>query len=289
MSDSNPQVPWTDEQWARARSAVLQEAQRARVAATFLPMYGPLPPSTDFVRAERIGYPAAGQSGRLTIDDTSTIQLCTLQVKVNLRGAQVADPDMTSALQMFRRAANVLARLEDAVVLLGQEGPGQGPPDVGQTGLPGIWQVLGGQQSDGLMGAAGQQIAIAAPPNGSALVAAMSRAVGELEGRGHFGPFAAVLDQSLYTAVQTPEPGSLVLPQDRIVPFFGGGPLLRSSLLPQGCGLLVALGAAPVELVVATDMTLSFLQVTTDPSYVFRVFEKIALRVREPDAIALLS
>ena len=47
---SNPQVPWTEEQWARVNQAIQEEAQRARVAANFLPLYGPLPPDTDFVR-----------------------------------------------------------------------------------------------------------------------------------------------------------------------------------------------------------------------------------------------
>ncbi len=49
---NNPQVPWTDEQWARVNQVVQEEARRARVAATFLPLYGPLPPDTDFVRKE---------------------------------------------------------------------------------------------------------------------------------------------------------------------------------------------------------------------------------------------
>ncbi len=48
---SNPQVPWTEEQWARVNQAIQEEAQRARVAAKFLPLYGPLPPDTDFVRS----------------------------------------------------------------------------------------------------------------------------------------------------------------------------------------------------------------------------------------------
>ena len=53
---SNPQVPWTEEQWARVNQAIQEEAQRARVAATFLPLYGPLPPDTDFVRSGDIPY-----------------------------------------------------------------------------------------------------------------------------------------------------------------------------------------------------------------------------------------
>ena len=37
------------------------------------------------------------------------------------------------------------------------------------------------------------------------------------------------------------------------------------------------------------DMSLAFLQITTDPMYVFRVFEKIVLRIKEPDAIQTLT
>ena len=95
-----------------------------------------------------------------------------------------------------------------------------------------------------------------------------------------------VLGQGLFLVAQTPDLGSLVLPQDRIIPFLGGGPLLRSSTLDafRGySGVVVALGGAPVELVVATDMCLQFLQVTAEPAFIFRVSEKIALRIREPD------
>jgi hypothetical protein len=100
-----------------------------------------------------------------------------------------------------------------------------------------------------------------------------------------------VLGQGLFLLAQTPDVGSLVMPQDRIIPFLGGGPLLRSSTLDalRGyTGLVVALGGAPVELVVATDMSLQFLQVTNEPTFIFRVYEKIALRIREPRAIAQL-
>ena len=101
------------------------------------------------------------------------------------------------------------------------------------------------------------------------------RAIGDLEGSGHFGPFAVVLSQDLFSTVQTPvhvasilardgHTGPSSVPQDRIVPFLGGGPLLRSSTLLADYGVVVALGGAPIELVVATDMSLQFLQVT-DP------------------------
>lgn len=289
MTQTASQVPWTDEQWGRVRQAIQDEAARARVAATFLPLYGPLPPSTDFVTADRVSYGAPGEAHpRLTIDDTTTLLLPTLQVKVWLRGAQMADPDLTSALTMFRRAANVLARLEDALVFNGLPGPGKRPRDSGD--LPPIAEVLGGQESRGLLvrDAAKHPAPADRSGLGEELVAKVSHAIGRLEGRGHFGPFAVVLDQRFFTAVQTPRRDSLVLPQDRIVPFLGGGPLLRSSTLPPDSGVVVALGAAPVELVVATDASLNFLQVTTDPMFVFRVFEKVLLRIKEADAIVAL-
>jgi hypothetical protein len=43
MTEIDPQVPWTHEQWARVNQVVQEEASRARVAASFLPLFGPLP------------------------------------------------------------------------------------------------------------------------------------------------------------------------------------------------------------------------------------------------------
>ena len=72
----------------------------------------------------------------------------------------------------------------------------------------------------------------------------------------------------------------------------GGGPLLRSSTLDVavgvGSGVVVALGGEPVELVIATDVCVQFLQVTAEPLFVFRVCEKMALRIKEPEAIIRL-
>src|ERR1700687_4066015 len=284
MTDSNPQVPWSDEQWDRVKRAIQEEASRARVAATFLQLFGPLPARADLVRSEEIKI-----GDQITIADTDTIMLPTLQVKVHLRGAQMADPELTSVLAMFQRAANLLARLEDAMIFNGQ--PSESQPPAG--GPRRIWEVRGGRKSRGLLapdadlgGANAPSIPV--PADGELLVAAVSDSIGKLEGNGHFGPFAVALGQKLFLAAQTPNHGSLVLPQDRIIPFLGGGPLLRSSTLPDNKGVVVALGGAPVELVIATDVSLNFLQVAPDPMFVFRVYEKMALRMKGSDAIVAL-
>ena len=59
--------------------------------------------------------------------------------------------------------------------------------------------------------------------------------------------------------------------------------------MPKNLGVVVALGGSPIDLVVATDLSVSFLQVTTDPYFVFRVYEKIVLRIKEKGAIELLQ
>jgi uncharacterized linocin/CFP29 family protein len=336
---NDPQVPWTDEQWARVNQVIQEEAKRARVAATFLPLYGPLDADADFVRRQDIYYPAsepertaaeteansalqqysaagndrdalaaqarfidAEASVRrrtLGIDDRDTMRLATLQVIVPVRNAQMADPELASALALFRRAANVVARLEDAIVFRGLEpnpnratGVPFAPPG-GLTGLPAVWQITGALAARGLWTPRpGPDWSI--PISGTTveeraeqLVAAISEAIGRLERHGHFGPFAVVLGQQLFVVAQTPEPGSLVLPQDRIIPFLGGGPLLRSSTLGDSAGVVVALGGAPIELVVAADMNLQFLQVSAEPVFLFRISEKIALRIRERAIVQL--
>ncbi len=293
MTQNGPQVPWTDEQWARVQQVIQEEASRARVAATFLPLVGPLPASTDFVRDEKIeavgnnpefeGALVDPQKG-ISIADKETISLKTLQVRVYVRGAQLADPEMTSVLSLFRRAANYLARLEDAVIFNGEK------PKGSARKAPPVGEIRGGEvDARGLLDPHVEpKVPITDVNNGGELVEAVSTAIGKLEEDGHYGPFAVVLGQTLFTAAQTPNEGSLVLPQDRIIPFLAGGPLLRSSLVDGEYGVVVALGGAPVELVVAQDVSLGFLQLTPDPVFVFRVYERMALRIKEPKAIVAL-
>jgi len=326
-ANPNPQVPWTQEQWDRVQRVVAAEAQQARVAAGFLPLYGPLSRDTDFVRTNLIstGGSVDGESSlglgstpqRLEIDDISTSRLWTLQVKVYLRGPQLADPEMTSVLALFRRAANVLARLEDTVVFNGLP-KGKDVNDQLKA-LPPIWEILGRRTESplsmpGLLPMSPEPYpGTYDPPHsdpgsshyrrwsddvprpdgpdpypvlGNSLVGAVSESIGNLEQNGHYGPFALVTGQELFRALQTPNNVSLVLPQDRVIPFLGaGGTLVRSTTLPPWQAVVVALGGEPVELVIAKDITVDFLQVTTDPVYVFRLHERLALRIKHPGAI----
>jgi hypothetical protein len=249
MADGNTQLQWTDEQWNKVRQVVYEEARKARVAGNFLPLYGPLDPDATYVTRQALLKPneqnEQGDSvAGFTVGDTSVLKLPTLQVKVYLKGAQVADPEMTSALIAFRRAASVLARLEDEIIFNGQKGPNEGPTHAGQRmalAKDEPWEVRGGDKTNGLLPPPPRPIRPepgGALPSftdlakiGEALVSDVSKAVGDLEEKYHPGPFACVLDHVYFTAAQTPNPNSLVLPQDRILPFLGGGRQQRPLLL----------------------------------------------------------
>jgi uncharacterized linocin/CFP29 family protein len=299
MADSNVQLHWTDEQWNKVRQVVYEEARRARVAGNFLPLYGPLEADARFVAREVTHDPSDPpdpEAVGVTVSDSDTLRLTTLQVNVYLRGAQVADPELESALLAFRRAASLVARLEDDIMFRGQVDSNRGPPRSDQVVDETVAarapaqtpdnSVRGGQRIRGLLDTINRPRATI---TGNDLVIAVSNAISRLERDRHFAPFACALSHEYFDLVQTPNPNSLVLPQDRILPFLAGGPLVRCSSLPPNTGLVVALSGTPIDLVVGTDISVGFLQVTPNPWFVFRVFEKVVLRIKQPGAIVPLA
>src|SRR5215213_520005 len=112
MDDANAQVGWTEAQWNRVREEVLQAWQRVRVAGSFLPIYGPLPPSTQVVPSEVIK-----EDGM--VDERATAALLEIALPVRLSRQQVREEDLSSALLQFRRRATQLGQLEDWYIFNG--------------------------------------------------------------------------------------------------------------------------------------------------------------------------
>lgn len=325
------ELGWTEEHWNRICAAVTEEAQRARIAAQMLPMVGPEEGSTLAVpryalntrdnpdayppeRPRQPPVPGAEPPRRLAVDSDPNLFLTTIAVNVQLRSHEVADSRLNAALGMFRRAANCIARIEDALVFNGRL-RNQAPPGVGD--LPAIFTVTGEAPGD-FRGIIPSEFGIdpdraqvdqrvlrrlrrrapalpqppaqpppAPPLDGNDVVNAIINAIGELDARGQQGPYACGLSQDLFALICTPN-DNLVLPRDRILPFLQG-PLLRASALRLRHGFVVALGGNPVEIVVGADMAVRYLQTTLEPRYVFRVSERIALRIRQENAIALIT
>jgi uncharacterized linocin/CFP29 family protein len=294
--DTYCQEPWTEAQWARVQEAVRDEARKQRVAASFLKWEGPLPADlqTTKLLTLNVRRPAVGPR-RLEVRDFTTRRLTSLSVNVALRGAQVAEPDLSSALVAFRRAAGLIARAEDQLVFQGQ--PGVGPWVFAPAR---VVNATGGARFRGLLGAAlfnNVPVRLGLSPNPAQLVAATSRALSTLERQGHLGPFAMILGTRLFDLAHTPTFPSLVLPADRIKPLLDG-PLLRSSTLnwflgnfDLSFGLVVSLAAELVDLVVASEIGVRLQQVTAaaSPRHMFRVSQRFSLRVKQPTAVVALT
>ena len=293
------QIGWTDEHWNRIFSAVTEEAQKARVAAQFLPVVGPLDPTTVAVPSYALSTkdnPLQGLGSvsdrRLSVSSDPTLYLTKIAVNVYLRSREAADPELNAALTMFRRAANYVARIEDALIFNGRPGEDAVPP-FGLQGIPEVHHISGGGSVDGLMlGRPGSRrlhrvASMEGLTRGDQVINAIIRSINELDAAGQLGPYACVLSPDLFAAVCTPN-DALVLPRDRILPFLQG-PLLRSSAIKNSYGLVVALSANPIELVVASDIHVKYLQTTEQPRFVFQVSQRIALRIKESEAIAVLA
>lgn len=290
-------ISWGEEQWERVRGVVHDEAMRARVAASFLPLYGPLPPGAETVPANRLDYVTESSpppAERMQVRDFDTLRLMTVAVNVYLKSHMVADPELAAALIMFRRAADVIARLEDAIVFNGKDAAAS-PPIEGVGGVRDVYTVSGGDRYDGLRsfcrpvpGDPASGPVIVQGGGGPEVFEAVVKAVNRLEDAGHHAPYACVLGDALFTAINRPMQNSMVLPRDSIPPFLDG-PLLRSSTLPREAGLVVSLQGEPAEIVMPGDISVRHLQTTLDARHVFRVSERFVLRVKEPGAIVALQ
>lgn len=298
------EIGWTEDHWNRIYTAISEEAQKARVGAQVLNVVGPLDPTTVAVPTYALSAADSPQQGpawtdkRLSVNSDPTLYLTKIAVNVYLRSREAADPELNAALTMFRRAANYVARIEDALIFNGRPGA-DAPPPFGLAGIPPVYRVTGGGSAEGLfLGTPGARssfsVAAVPPPpgaDGSALgdqvITAIIKSINALDAAGQLPPYACFLSPALFEAICTPNT-SLVLPRDRILPFLQG-PLLRSSAIQDSYGVVLAMSASPVELVVARDIHLKFLQTNEQPRLVFQVSERVALRIKESAAISILT
>lgn len=315
MNDWTTELPWTEEQWHCIQKTVTEEAQRARVAARFLSIYGPVDEKDIAVANLALQQggvtpvPAPGvASQRLTVNSTPGTALATLSVLVYVRNNEAADPELQAATTMFRRAANLIARTEDAMMFNGQRGAGQ--PPIGAPGGP--IQVSGGRRQFGLIGngilgipgyvgALGpfvtppvSQSRLTSLPSavgfalaGRDLISVVVDAINRLEAQGYSGPYACALGNNLWEAIHIPT-SNLVLPRYTIEPLMDGGMLVRSSTIHPDRGVIVAYESGQVEQVLGRDIRVRLLQISAEPRFVFRVSERIALRVKHWPAVVNL-
>jgi uncharacterized linocin/CFP29 family protein len=339
MDALNAQVGWTEAQWNRVRQEVHQAWQRVRVAGSFLPIYGQLPPSTQVVPSEVLKPDGS-------VDDRATATLIEIDLPVTLSRQQIWEEDLSSALLEFRRRATQLGQLEDWFIFNGtypsiepkarkkfakQEKAGHpgyrpslshlnasGPSQ--RARISGIPKPIKGLSHDhqiegmrkrnpgslGLIGAprVERETSGKRQLNNDGLMKAIVGAINSLEDNGYVPPYVCVFGRRPFEAAFTPIKKSSVLPRDRIEPLIGRELLHASGIdiLPQRSdlygpsvmkewqsrGVLLSMANESIDLALAAEATPEFRQVDLEGRYVFSVFERFALRIKDAKAIVPL-
>jgi len=337
MDDRNAQVGWTEAQWNRVREEVLQAWQRVRVAGSFLPIYGPLPPSTQVVPSEVIKRDGS-------VDDRATAALLEIALPVSLSPQQILEEDLSSALLQFRRRATQLGQLEDWFIFngtypsidlpakfaneksrlphyrpelahLNARHPGQRARITGvPTPIAGVDQSL---QIKGMRRRNPGSLGLIEGPrverkkklakfrlDNDGLMEAVVAAINSLEDNGYVAPYVCVFGRNPFEAAFTPIKNSTLLPHDRIEPLIGRELLHASGIdiLPHKAGrysklhkkewpsrgVVFSMAGEPIDLALAAEATPEFRQVDLEGRYVFSVFERFALRIKDAKAIVPL-
>jgi uncharacterized linocin/CFP29 family protein len=327
-------IPWSKDVWDRIDQAVEMEVKRTRIGARFLPKR-PVPPKTTSVPTDAYSSsPAvAGIPAFLTVDEGATTRLNEYFVEFVLTPQQVDQEEAdfktlghSTAVTLATKAANTLAQAEDLIIFQGQNAitgstlftaslvallNANQPLDTGLLNFP-IGGVLPGA---GPLTPAPPNISVVpvpllvlAPPDpgviyGPNTFAAVAQAYSQLQGVGHYGPYALVLETIPYADTYAPLPATLTLTADRIKPlvtagFFGTGtlppnpppaPVPPPAQATPYFGVLVSLGGNTMDLVVGLEPTVAFMQEDTNGNFRFRVLQRFALRVKDPTGIVILQ
>ncbi len=116
---------------------------------------------------------------------------------------------------------------------------------------------------------------------------AIGQAVAQLMADGFFGPFAAVVHPLRLAKLQRVYGGRGILESELIERQLGGG-LYASPVMPQEQVLVLATQPHYLDIAVGQDLVTAYIE-TTNLEHRFRVLETLALRIKQPQAIAVLS
>jgi uncharacterized linocin/CFP29 family protein len=137
------------------------------------------------------------------------------------------------------------------------------------------------------------------------LMGVVVKAMNRLDENGYVGPYACVFGRLPFQAAHEPVGASVTYPRDRIEPLIGRELLHASALDVVPCplrgfespdkqkwqsrGVLLSLTGSAVDLAIAAEAAPEFRQVDVEGRYVFSVFERFTLRIKDPKAIVPLT
>jgi uncharacterized linocin/CFP29 family protein len=317
MNNGQNMLPWNPAIWDRINQAVAEECQRTKVAAKFLPPYMGGNNEMGYVHSDTV---ISSARQPLSVNQTETTDIIEILVEFKLTREQAMEEESKmTAVTLATRAANLLSQAEDVLIFQGSaavEGPNQHP--LFRDGKVAV--KLDGDAGSGLLNAANkpvQKIEVkpldpdpAKPKRyGEGTTAAVFDAYSRLQSgieldQAHYGPYTLVLHNEPYADTYRPLANTLIMPADRIKPltvegFYGTGTLTvftwnaadpKKPDKKETPGIMVSLGGNTMDLVMAQPPMTEVLQKEgRTGDWLFRVYERFALRLKDPTAVIRLD
>jgi len=286
MAESRSQVPWSDRVWERIDKMVRYEEEILQTAVKFLPTVGPLPDALTVDSDKPIETKPA-----LFINEAATFPLIETWVEFALTPQQVVREETSMAACILAgRAANLLVQAQDLILFQGDRALQTDPIFENELVL-----FRSGPAGGGLLGALNspavdpqQRMEVPSLCDGVPLYAqetydAVARGMAWLKSREHYGPYVLILETEPYADAFAPLAVTLDSPAGRIQEMVQAG-LFGTGSLPGRKGLLISLGGNTVDVVIGRHATTSFMQQDARGKYCFRVWNRFALRVKDPSA-----
>jgi len=276
-------LPWGQEIWMRIQQAVQSEVERVTISQKFLPLAGPMPDALT-VPADPI---TRDRELRLVMNEAAVSPLCEIWTEFALTPQQVKDEAMLmKARTLAIRAARFVTLAEDALIFNGDAALKNYP--LLATGVVRHRSGPAGLGSLGLAGIAESRLTDGKESPGRAIYQSVTQAYASLQDRGHYGPYALVLNTAADAEVNAPPPDTFIFESDRLRALFDKG-LFGTGTLPEKPkfnGLLFSLGGHSMDLVIGRPAEAAYLQEDPDGKFRFRVWKRFAFRLRDPGAVA---
>lgn len=273
MNGGADSVGWTPDIWSGLNKAIHDEVQRTAVATTFIPIVTGASTATT-APADVINLAS------MTVDPSAVVPIVELSIGFALTQQQVDDEAQHAVANMLAtRGANFVAQVEDLLIFQGGGADRNRPLNLVQ---------VRGAAGEGLLAAASSTVDVASAGvsgvYGEHTFDAVVDAITSLRSRGQAGPYALALASAVYADTFVPVRGTLIMAADQIRPLVTAG-FVDAPALPGDRGLLISLGGGTIDLVMAVEPTLTFVQVDDQGMSQFRIYERWALRIKDPDSI----
>lgn len=247
---------WNDDRWDTLIKGV---TKKYRVVRRVLPLFGD---SGRYVETVPINTFAAPRPGALASQPGQPLVPVEISIELDLSAAQFDDYQVT--LGLVTRAATLLARAEDEVLVRGAQ--------ANLTNLGVLAQNLGAQDPALMTN-------LPPAPIRQPILDSILAGITTLQTNNHHGEYCVIVAPDLYQEAFRPGAAAADAPIHQIRPRLRQEHgFLYTPALPPGHGVIMSLGGHTLDIAVPMDATLEFVEEQRGRA-TLRVFEQFRLRV----------